>query len=88
MEHTHHINDVYHLCVYAVSFMIIAVGCFYADRTVKEGTLREARNRRMRSEEVFGAAYPAAVTDKEQNAASEMPRTDNVPVEGQNYAIA
>jgi len=88
MEHTHHINEIYHLCVYAVSFIIIAVGCFYADRTVKEGTLREAQIRRMESEQVFGAAYPATATTGVSNTADETPRAERLSVEGQNYAIA
>jgi len=88
MQHAHHINELYHLCVYAVSFIILALGCFYADRTVKEGTLREAKIRRMQSEQVFGAAYPSASITSESNAANETPRAERLPVEGQNYAIA
>lgn len=56
MQHSQQIHDLLQFCVYTISISTIAVGAFYANRTVKEGRGMEARNRRILSEHAHAMA--------------------------------
>ena len=52
-SHNYYLLDIF---VFVASLTIIAVGCLLADRTVKEGTIVEAEQRRQMSEQAIKAA--------------------------------